>query len=1222
MSTHRLHRLAVLLCALAASPAHAEDCNGNGVDDALDIAFGTSLDENGDGIPDECQRVASCDDCDGDGIVDAEQQAAKSGLAGEYWITQAAGNFTERVLSRIDPNVEFQWSGGSPDPSIPNDNFTVRWTGTITAPASGSYTFWTTTDDGVRLWIGDALLIDKWQPQSPTTWSGTTTLVAGARYAFRMEYYEAGGGAEARLEWRVPGGVREIVPGSAFEPLVDLDGDGWADACGDCDGNGVIDAQELVDGTGVDCNGNCLLDACEIAQASTAAYWRFDEVGATTPDAGAGGLTGAVADAAASGDIGVLVVPAIGEANLGSIDLGPAGRVVAADPARTAASDGGSITIEAWVKLGSVASGATAAERRTLVQRKPFDGGDKLADYMLLVQGGDMPTTGLQNWGRTGNYTGRELVLVFGTGGAANAAFWTITSNLRVDDTGWHYIAASYDETTREARFVVDDQAELFIVPGLGRVTVDASVVVGAHTNAQGAFNQFTRGLVDELRISHAFLEPDQLLVASGLSDCNGNGILDVCDIRSGTSLDCNKDGVPNECEPDCNGNGFPDACDIASGAAQDCNGDSIPDACQLAGNDCNGDGIPDDCQIESNDCNGNGLPDDCDLFSGASADCNGDSVPDECQLGEPFSYRIDDGGAEFGIRSFGTHMCWLSQFRVERGAGLVEALEMNFVFLPDGATTTVGIWSDPNGDGRPDDAQLLASKVVPTFPLGVTRVIDMPDTPIGPDGTSFFIGAYMPVGANDYPGPLDTSGNAILGRCWIIGAEGPIDPSNIGGTAATIETIEEALFPGKWIARALSTTTESDCNGNGVLDACDIAAGISVDADGSGRPDECEDCNLNGVLDSIDLSKGLSEDCNGDGLPDECQLYLGDCDANGVIDECELEGRDCNGNGLPDSCDLANGISEDLDGTGVPDECEDCNANGTLDSADIALGTSLDCNADLVPDECQLGEPVPTAEYLLDDGTREGNYGGGNILDFVWLNQFSVEAGGEWIAEIGVVLGNAFSGVPYEVILWSDPNGDGLPDDAQVVARAPAIAANGNTDTFNWMGIAPTYVGPEGTSFFAGVLYRDDFGNQFPLGVDTNSTVSQRTWVAIDSTVDPNALSLAGVYGALAQANGLVRAYGFDGGLPNDCDRNDVPDDCDIAAGAADANGNGVLDCCETGTCDACPADLDRNGVVEAPDLAVLLGAWGTADGDLDGDGSTNAQDLAILLGAWGACP
>ena len=211
---------------------------------------------------------------------------------------------------------------------------------------------------------------------------------------------------------------------------------------------------------------------------------------------------------------------------------------------------------------------------------------------------------------------------------------------------------------------------------------------------------------------------------------------------------------------------------------------------------------------------------------------------------------------------------------------------------------------------------------------------------------------------------------------------------------------------------------------------------------------------------------------------------------------------------------------------------------------------------------------------------------------------------------------------MPYEVLLWNDPNGDGLPDDAQVIARAPAIAANGNTNTFNWIGIEPTFVGPAGTSFFAGVLYPDDFGNQFPLGVDNNSVASQRTWIAIDSTVDPNNLAVANIYGALAQANGLVRAYGFDGGLPNDCDANRVPDDCDIAAGAADANGNGVLDCCETGTCDACPADLDGNGLVEAPDLAALLSGWGTAATDLDGDGSTNAQDLAILLGAWGACP
>ena len=54
-----------------------------------------------------------------------------------------------------------------------------------------------------------------------------------------------------------------------------------------------------------------------------------------------------------------------------------------------------------------------------------------------------------------------------------------------------------------------------------------------------------------------------------------------------------------------------------------------------------------------------------------------------------------------------------------------------------------------------------------------------------------------------------------------------------------------------------------------------------------------------------------------------------------------------------------------------------------------------------------------------------------------------------------------------------------------------------------------------------------------------------------------------------------------------------------------------------------ACEGDLDLNGSVDASDLAILLGAWGTdADRpDIDNDGDTGASDLAILLGAWGRC-
>ncbi len=51
------------------------------------------------------------------------------------------------------------------------------------------------------------------------------------------------------------------------------------------------------------------------------------------------------------------------------------------------------------------------------------------------------------------------------------------------------------------------------------------------------------------------------------------------------------------------------------------------------------------------------------------------------------------------------------------------------------------------------------------------------------------------------------------------------------------------------------------------------------------------------------------------------------------------------------------------------------------------------------------------------------------------------------------------------------------------------------------------------------------------------------------------------------------------------------------------------------------CVADLDGDGAVGSPDLALLLDAWGTAGADLTGDGTTGADDLAALLAVWGGC-
>ena len=104
--------------------------------------------------------------------------------------------------------------------------------------------------------------------------------------------------------------------------------------------------------------------------------------------------------------------------------------------------------------------------------------------------------------------------------------------------------------------------------------------------------------------------------------DCNGNGIDDAIDIFTGTSSDCDSNGVPDECQPDCDDDGLPDVCET------DCNANGTPDDCESFA-DCNSNGIPDECET---DCNENGVPDDCDIASGTSLDLNGNSIPDECE--------------------------------------------------------------------------------------------------------------------------------------------------------------------------------------------------------------------------------------------------------------------------------------------------------------------------------------------------------------------------------------------------------------------------------------------------------------------------------------------------------------------------------------------------------------------------------------------------------------
>ncbi|HXT40478.1 MAG TPA: chitobiase/beta-hexosaminidase C-terminal domain-containing protein [Candidatus Angelobacter sp.] len=146
-----------------------------------------------------------------------------TGLTGHYWTntTTPSTNGTP-TLTRIDPTVNTNWGNGSPDPSITADHFTVLWTGQVQPQFNETYTFYTTTDDGVRLWVNNQLIINQWIDQGPTEWTGTVNLVAGQRYDIRMAYYENGGGAVAQLSWSSPSTAKAIIPTSQLYPTADV----------------------------------------------------------------------------------------------------------------------------------------------------------------------------------------------------------------------------------------------------------------------------------------------------------------------------------------------------------------------------------------------------------------------------------------------------------------------------------------------------------------------------------------------------------------------------------------------------------------------------------------------------------------------------------------------------------------------------------------------------------------------------------------------------------------------------------------------------------------------------------------------------------------------------------------------------------------------------------------------------------------------------------------
>jgi beta-glucosidase len=128
---------------------------------------------------------------------------AGNGLLGAYFANPNLAGSPTAV--RVDPLIQFgDWNDRERPAGIPHENFSVRWTGKLVAPATGDTTFEVDADDGCRLIIDGNTIIDNWRESAGAPVRGHAMLVAGQSYAIRIEYFQARGAASTHFNWALP----------------------------------------------------------------------------------------------------------------------------------------------------------------------------------------------------------------------------------------------------------------------------------------------------------------------------------------------------------------------------------------------------------------------------------------------------------------------------------------------------------------------------------------------------------------------------------------------------------------------------------------------------------------------------------------------------------------------------------------------------------------------------------------------------------------------------------------------------------------------------------------------------------------------------------------------------------------------------------------------------------------------------------------------------------
>ncbi len=142
----------------------------------------------------------------------------QEGLKGEYFDNPDLKG--SPVVTGISKAIDCKWGkamfGIPSDPAMPKSKLSVRWSGKLVSPVSGTFQLGAQADDGVRIWLDGKMIVDSWKPGIHTVLADVT-LQEGQEYDIKMEYNDVGGDAYARLVWKDPRQNMEAAVNAAKE---------------------------------------------------------------------------------------------------------------------------------------------------------------------------------------------------------------------------------------------------------------------------------------------------------------------------------------------------------------------------------------------------------------------------------------------------------------------------------------------------------------------------------------------------------------------------------------------------------------------------------------------------------------------------------------------------------------------------------------------------------------------------------------------------------------------------------------------------------------------------------------------------------------------------------------------------------------------------------------------------------------------------------------------